>query len=257
MRADLALTTLNLAKSRTHAQDLIKEGVVYYNDQLIKKPSQEIQDINKIKVLKETIYVSRGAYKLLSALEIFPIELKNKVVADIGASTGGFTEVSLLNGAKKVYAIDVGHDQLAAKLKSDERVINLEGVNIKHGISLDELVDVVVADLSFISLKLVIIEMMKLVNLGGDAIVLVKPQFEVGPSGIGKNGIVKEGYYTRNAILSLCDFLQENQIALIDFSKCGIEGKDGNQEYFFHLKPKGNSSLTKEDLIKKFEEYKI
>lgn len=257
MRADLALTTLNLAKSRTHAQDLIKEGVVFYQDQLVKKASQEIQDLQKIVVKKDVIYVSRGAYKLLSALELFPISLENKIVADVGASTGGFTEVSLLKGAKKVYAIDVGHDQLAEKLRNDQRVVNLEGLNIKNGVTLEELVDVVVADLSFISLKLVIIPIMNLLKENGEAVVLIKPQFEVGQSGLGKNGIVKVGEFTRQAIVSLYEFLISNNVAVSDCARCGIEGKDGNQEYFFHLKRNGDSKLSKSDLEKKFKEWKI
>lgn len=257
MRADLALISLQLAKSRTHAQDLIKEGVVYYHESVVKKSSQEIADTSKLSVKKTVIFVSRGAYKLLSAIDSFSINFNGLVVADVGASTGGFTEVALMNGAAKVFAIDVGHDQLADKLKNDPRVINLEGLNIKNGVVLSELVDIVVADLSFISLKLVILPMMKLIKFGGEAIVLIKPQFEVGQKGIGKNGIVKEGEFTKNAIVELYNFLVENNIAIYDCAKSDIVGKDGNQEYFFYLGNGTNSKLSFTELETKFEAWGI
>lgn len=255
MRADLALVKLNLAKSRTHAQDLIKENVVYYNGEAIKKSSQEISDFSKLEVRKEVIFVSRGAYKLQAALTDFSVQLNGKVVADVGASTGGFTEVSLLNGASKVYAIDVGHNQLAKKLCDDLRVINMEGINIKSGCTLPELVDVVVADLSFISLKLVLNPIMTLLKDNGEAIVLIKPQFEVGKAGIGKNGIVKDKSFSTKAILELFIFCEAEKIAVRNFSLCAIEGKDGNQEFFFHLSKNGESLLCESQIIEKLKEW--
>ncbi len=257
MRADQALITRQLAKSRTHAQDLIKEGVVFYDSIQIKKPSQTVQDPAKLIVHKEHIYVSRGANKLLSAINSFSLNFTNKIVADVGASTGGFSEVALLAGALKVYAIDVGHDQLADKIKNDKRVVNLEGINIKNGVILPELVDVAVADLSFISLKLVATQIMNLLNDEGEAIVLIKPQFEVGRIGIGKNGIVKNGEYTKNAILALYQFLLEIKIAVNGFAKSDTIGKDGNQEYFFHLSKKLPSYLSEKELLKKLGEWEL
>ncbi|MCK6596229.1 MAG: TlyA family RNA methyltransferase [Bacteriovoracaceae bacterium] len=245
MRVDKALTELKLAKSRTHAQDLIDEGVVYYRQVQVKKASQEVELID-LEVRKEIIYVSRGAYKLKSAAELFKINFSDKIMADVGASTGGFTDFCLRAGAQKVYALDVGHDQLDPSLRADARVINLEGVNIKNGYQLPEKVDVVVADLSFISLKLVLVPMMNLLNENGEAIVLVKPQFEVGPKGLDKSGIVKDALLAKNAILELWKWGLEQDFFIVGFGPCGIAGKDGNQEYFFHLKKGGNNILESE-----------
>lgn len=242
MRVDKALTELKLAKSRTHAQDLIEEGVVFYRNLQVKKASQEVE-LDELEVRKEVIYVSRGAYKLKSAQELFHIDFSSKIIADVGASTGGFTDYCLREGALKVYALDVGHDQLDVRLRQDPRVINLEGINIKNGFQLPEKVDVVVADLSFISLRLVLIPMMDLLKDSGEAVVLVKPQFEVGPKGLDKSGIVKDSSLAKAAILELWQWSLDKEFVIIGFGPCGISGKDGNQEYFFHLKKSGNKIL--------------
>lgn len=242
MRVDKALTELKLAKSRTHAQDLIEEGVVFYRNLQVKKASQEVE-LDELEVRKEVIYVSRGAYKLKSAQELFHIDFSSKIIADVGASTGGFTDYCLREGALKVYALDVGHDQLDVRLRQDPRVINLEGINIKNGFQLPEKVDVVVADLSFISLRLVLIPMMDLLKDSGEAVVLVKPQFEVGPKGLDKSGIVKDSCLAKAAILELWQWSLDKEFVIIGFGPCGISGKDGNQEYFFHLKKSGNKIL--------------
>lgn len=242
MRVDKALTELKLAKSRTHAQDLIDEGVVFYRNLQVKKASQEVE-LDELEVRKDVIYVSRGAYKLKSAQELFQIDFKTKIIADVGASTGGFTDYCLREGALKVYALDVGHDQLDSRLREDSRVINFEGINIKNGFQLPEKVDVVVADLSFISLRLVLIPMMELLKDTGEAVVLVKPQFEVGPKGLDKSGIVKDSSLAKAAILDLWQWSLDKEFAIVGFGPCGISGKDGNQEYFFHLKKSGNKIL--------------
>ncbi len=251
MRADKALLELKLAKSRTHASDLIDEGVVFYKNQKVKKASQDVE-LHDLIVQKEIIYVSRGAYKLKSAIEIFHIDPKEKIVADVGASTGGFTDLCLRSGCTKVYAIDVGHNQLAESLVNDSRVINLEGVNIKNGLELPEKVDLVVSDLSFISLKLVLKPMMNLLKENAQAIVLIKPQFEVGPGGLSKNGIVKDQVLVGETILGLFDWAQTQNIPVNDLSKSEIAGKDGNQEYFFLLGDK-TKMLNRNELEKKLK----
>lgn len=250
MRVDKALTELKLAKSRTHAQDLIDEGVVFYRNHQIKKASQEVE-LEELEVRKEIIYVSRGAYKLKSAQELFQINFTGKIIADVGASTGGFTDYCLREGALKVYALDVGHDQLDPSLRQDSRVINLEGINIKNGYQLPEKVDVVVADLSFISLKLVLIPMMDLLNESGEAVVLVKPQFEVGPKGLDKSGIVKDSSLAQHAIVELWKWSLDKAFVIVGFGPCGIAGKDGNQEYFFYLKKSG-TKILESDISKYF-----
>ncbi len=240
MRADKALLQIQLAKSRTHAQDLISEGVVFASNKLVKKASEEVNP-DFLEVRKDLIYVSRGAYKLESAAKNFNLDFVDKIIADVGASTGGFTDYCLRNGASKIYAIDVGHDQLAPDLRSNEKVINLEGINIKNGYELPEKVDLIVADLSFISLKLVVSKMMDLGHENSFACLLVKPQFEVGKNNLGKGGIVKSLEAVEVAILDLYEFIIQKHFTVLNFCQCGISGKDGNQEYFFFIGKNGNN----------------
>ncbi len=156
------------------------------------------------------------------------------MIADIGASTGGFTEYALINGAMKVFAIDVGHDQLAKKLCDHEQVVNLEGTNIKNELNLGELCDMAVVDLSFISLKLVAHNIAKLLKNNGELVLLVKPQFEVGKEGIGKNGIVKDLDLVDKTLKELERYFESINILLINVIKWPIKGKSGNQEYLFY-----------------------
>jgi 23S rRNA (cytidine1920-2'-O)/16S rRNA (cytidine1409-2'-O)-methyltransferase len=191
--------------------------------------------LEQLEILKENLYVSRGAHKIEGALKDFKIDPKDLIVADVGASTGGFTEYVLSLGAQKVYAIDVGHDQLAESLKKNSKVINLEGVNIKFPYSLSELVDLVVVDLSFISVRLVLKNIFELVRPGGKIVVLVKPQFEVGRAGLSKNGIVKSEELRLNAINDLKLWCNENKFLVENETSCAIAGKTGNQEHFFYF----------------------
>lgn len=233
-RIDKVLTSLGLASSRSQANQLIKEGVVYYQDQQISKSSQIVEPVG-IEVRKDIQYVGRGAYKLKGALEKFKVDPTNMVVADVGASTGGFTDYLLKSGAKKVYALDVGHDQLATSLREDKRVVNLEGVNIRYGYELPELVDLAVADLSYISLKLVLESIFNLVSPKGKLIILVKPQFEVGREALGKGGIVKDSQARGQALLDLYDFCQEKGFYIENAMRSPIQGKTGNIEYLFYF----------------------
>lgn len=234
-RLDICLNDQELVPTRSQARSLIKNGSILVNGAVVKKPGFLISTEDQIEVTEE-IFVGRGALKLRRALEDFNIRVDGLVAADIGASTGGFTEILLKNGAKKVYAIDVGHDQLAKSLLSDERVINREGINVKYPIDLDELCDLAVIDLSFISLRKVIINIKNIISTKGQIIALIKPQFEVGPEKLGKNGIVKN---ESDRIAALEDL--KNYFIELDFTICGvidspIQGKEGNREFLIHLR---------------------
>lgn len=234
-RADLALVEAGLAPTRSQATLLIEEGVVFHQNKPVKKSAEKVS-INSLEVKKAVLYVSRGAHKIEGALAHFNVDPRDMIVADIGASTGGFTDYVLnTKFAKKVYAIDVGHDQLAKKLREDSRVINLEGINIKNGHTLPEEVDLAVVDLSFISLKLVMAAIFSLVKKGGKVIALVKPQFEVGREGLDKNGIVKNAELRLETVKNLKEWCEENHFHVIDQCVSPIAGKTGNVEYFFYL----------------------
>ena len=233
-RIDIALVKLKHASTRSQARLLIKEGVVFYKGQKIEKPGFLVNS-EEIEVKKEKTFVGRGGDKLEGVLLEMDLDLQEKVIADVGASTGGFTDVVLRRGAKKVYAIDVGKDQLAKELKEDRRVVNYEGINIKNGLELSEKVDFCVVDLSFISLRLVLEKIFELLNQEGKALVLVKPQFEAGLDKVGKKGVVKDSMVRLEVLLELFDWCFDRGIYLENFLPSSVQGKKGNQEYFFLL----------------------
>lgn len=193
-RIDKILVELGLLKTRSQAKMLIEQGCIYHNNIVVKKSGLKVCRDDKFEIKEMELFVSRGAYKLKKAIESFRLDFKGKIVADIGASTGGFTQVALDSGASKVYAVDVGHDQLSEVLKEDLRVINIERTNIKFPLELKEKVDYCVVDLSFISIKLVYDNIHALLNRGGKAVVLIKPQFEAGKERLGKQGLVSEDH---------------------------------------------------------------
>lgn len=229
-RIDKVLVDKKILLTRSQARMLIEQGDVYCNGVQVKKAGQKVLPTDHFEIKERSLYVSRGAYKLEKALDEFKIDPKEMTVCDVGASTGGFTQVLLERGAKKVYAIDVGTDQLSPLLKEDSRVINLEGVNIKKPLELEELADLCVVDLSFISLKLVFHNIISLLKEGGKVVALVKPQFEAGKERIGKNGIVKEEI--REVVFSeVLDWMKENHFEVLNQIVSPITGKTGNVEY--------------------------
>lgn len=234
IRLDQFLVNQNLIKSRSQGNMLIKKGEILVDGIIQTKPGFLVNEENKIEIPKE-IYVGRGAFKLLEALEEFSISVESLVVADIGASTGGFTQVLLKNGAMKVYAIDVGHDQLAPDLISDHRVINMEGVNVKYPIDIKELVDLAVIDLSFISLKKVILNIKNILKPQGKVVALIKPQFEVGKENLGKGGIVKSEELQRKALKEVHECFIQNGFSYKKSISSPILGKDGNKEFLSYL----------------------
>lgn len=233
-RVDKVLVDAGLVSSRSQALLLIEEGVVFYQGEKVEKASK-IVTVETLEVRKSVQYVSRGAHKIEGALARFQVAVDNKVIADVGASTGGFTDYVLKSGAKKVYCIDVGHDQLAPALRSDPRVENFEGVNIKHPYELSVKVDLAVVDLSFISIKLVLKNIFDLVKTDGKIIALIKPQFEVGQSGLDNNGIVKSEGHRLVMLHELKEWCKAQGFVLVDQCESPILGKNGNKEYFFYF----------------------
>lgn len=240
IRLDQLLVQKNIVASRSKASELIKSGKIKVNGNIVTKTSSSFLENVLIELdSDEILYVGRGAHKIEGAHKDFNLSFENKVVADIGACTGGFTDYALLNGASKSYAIDVGHHQLDKKLINDPRVINLEGTNIRDLESLDELVDIAVIDLSHISQMLTIKNCSHLVKTGGEIISLFKPQFEVGMGNLGKGGIVKDLELTTQKKIEFINYCETLNLEFIQEVKCAITGKKGNQEYFLYFKKKG------------------
>jgi 23S rRNA (cytidine1920-2'-O)/16S rRNA (cytidine1409-2'-O)-methyltransferase len=242
MRIDQFLILKGYFQSRSQAQDFIERGLIKYNGKLVTKPSLQIQDQdvdenNFVIEMPDFIPVGRGYEKLNGALEVFQIDCAGKIACDVGASTGGFSQCLLMRGIKKIYAVDVGESQLDNKIKCDPRVINLEKTNIKDltGFGEGELMDIIVMDLSFISLRLVIENVLGLMKpTSSDLVVLFKPQFEVGAKNLNKQGIVKNHLIAFNA---LKNFLNDySQFSLWDITPSSLAGRGGNQEYFLHFK---------------------
>lgn len=230
-RIDRILEERNFVDTRSKAKTIIEKGLVEVDGKIITKAGEKILLDASIKILTEKIYVSRAAYKLIAAIEKFKPEIKNKVIADVGASTGGFTEVLLENGASRVYAIDVGHGQLHASLLNDARVINQEGINIKYPHELPEKVDFAVTDLSFISLRLVLDNIFNLIKADGYLIALIKPQFEAGKDRMGKDAVIRDEKLRSDVLNELLLWLEENNYHYETIIDSPIAGKDGNLEY--------------------------
>ena len=237
MRADIFLYEKGYAKSRSAAQALIKNGAVYINGKPLQKPSEHIIETDKIEIRGELPkFVSRGGYKLEAALDTFNIDVKGLVCADIGASTGGFTDCLLQRGAAKVYAIEGGRDQLDATLLRDPRVVSIEGLNAREleFVHLNELCDIAVIDVSFISQTLIIPNIKKILKDGGIFVSLIKPQFESGREGVGKNGIAKPEYREAacKRVISFCECAGfENKGLTVS----PIKGGDGNTEFLSYF----------------------
>jgi 23S rRNA (cytidine1920-2'-O)/16S rRNA (cytidine1409-2'-O)-methyltransferase len=232
-RIDKQLVDLGLVRSRARAHELIKSGNVSSHGQVITKPSHEVDEIDLL-VKDNENYVGRGAQKIASAGEAFNLKFEGKTIVDVGSSTGGFTDFALRNGAEKVYAIDVGVNQLDFSLRSDPRVVVMEETDIR-AVDPMEQVDMAVIDVSFISLVYIWPAVLKWVKAEGEILSLVKPQFEVGPSAIGKGGIVKDLEQHHRILRQLQEYAETIGLKLTAAHPCGIKGKAGNQEYFFYF----------------------
>ena len=239
LRADMFLVRNGYAKSRTEAQSAIRSGRLKVNGEIVSKPSRTLDPHAQIEYVKPHPYVSRGALKLLAALDHFDLSPQDRVCLDVGASTGGFTEVLLERGASKVYAVDVGHSQMHPKVRRDERVVACDGVNAR-ALTRAQVLETPYAltiDVSFIGLKLALPPALSLAGAGAWLVALVKPQFEVGKFAIGKGGIVKDAEAREAAVKNVSEWIGDQAGWTIQgHIESPIEGGDGNREYLIAAK---------------------
>lgn len=238
IRLDVALFERGLAPSREKAKAIIMAGIVYVNNQKSDKAGKEIHEDDVIEVRGSTLkYVSRGGLKLEKAMQCFPIKLEHKICMDVGASTGGFTDCMLMNGASKVYSIDVGYGQLAWKLRTDERVINLERTNFRYVTDeqVPDKIDFSSVDVSFISLKHILPNLNTLLTSDGQAVCLIKPQFEAGREKVGKKGVVSDLNTHLEVVERVISLAVENGFSVNGLEFSPVKGPEGNIEYLIYL----------------------
>ena len=238
LRLDSFIVEKGFIKSRERAKSLIMAGKVFVDNNLIDKPGTLIQKSAQIIIKKdENPFVSRGGLKLEKALKTIPLSVKNLTCLDIGASTGGFTDCLLQNGAKKVYAVDVGYGQLDWSLRQDNRVVVIERTNIRYMPyeKINNKLDIIVADTSFISLKIVIPSAEKFMKHGCIILALIKPQFEAGRNNVGKGGVVKDKTIRHNVINDLKFFFKNREYLVKNVIPSPILGSKGNKEYILYL----------------------
>ena len=255
-RLDIALTERGYAESREKAKALIMAGIVYVNNQKSDKAGNTVKPDDIIEVRGETLkYVSRGGLKLEKAMKSFDISLDGCICADIGASTGGFTDCMLQNGATKVYSIDVGYGQLAWKLRTDSRVINLERTNFRYVTreQVPDELDFASVDVSFISLYHIFPVLRTLLKQDGRAVCLIKPQFEAGKENVGKKGVVRDKSVHIAVIEKIVTLINENKFSLLGLDFSPIKGPEGNIEYLCFIEksesPENRCEITAEELV--------
>ena len=248
-RLDVLLVERGLAASRERAKSCIMAGLAVVDGKKIDKCGALVPQTAEIILLGDNIgYVSRGGLKLAKALTYFSIDLSGKIMADVGASTGGFTDCALKNGAGKVFAIDVGYGQLAWSLRTDERVINMERTNIRQ-VNLERLgvlVDFAAIDVAFISLEKVLPVVKEILTPAGEIVALIKPQFEAGREKIGKKGVVKDPSIHKEVILKILDCAKSLLLYPAGICYSPIKGPEGNIEYLLHIKNTDSMSNIKE-----------
>lgn len=239
-RLDVLLVRQGLAQSREKAKAVIMAGDVFVNGQREDKAGAMFAEEKvKIEVRGEKLkYVSRGGLKLEKAMQKFHLDLTNKICMDIGASTGGFTDCMLQNGASKVYAVDVGHGQLAWKLRNDERVVCMEKTNFRYVVREDiaDDLDFASVDVSFISLSKILPPARALLKDGGEMVCLIKPQFEAGREKVGKKGVVRDAAVHLEVIETVLRFASQAGFAVLDLTYSPVKGPEGNIEYLVHLR---------------------
>jgi 23S rRNA (cytidine1920-2'-O)/16S rRNA (cytidine1409-2'-O)-methyltransferase len=233
-RLDVRMVELGLAESRQKAQAVIMSGQVFVDDKRVDKSGAAVADGAVIEVRGKTLpYVSRGGLKLEKAMQLWPIRLEGVTAMDCGASTGGFTDCMLQNGARKVYAVDVGYGQLAWKLRSDERVVCMERTNARYltAEQIPEPLDFASVDVSFISLSLILPALRPLMAPTGELVCLIKPQFEAGKGKVGKNGVVREPEIHLEVLEHFLDHAAQSGFTVRDITFSPIRGPEGNIEY--------------------------
>ena len=238
-RLDQLVFERGFTDSRERAKTTVMSGLVFVNGQRVDKPGTAVPPDAQIEVRGDALpFVSRGGFKLDKALKVFPVDPAGKTCLDCGASTGGFTDVLLQHGAKKVYAVDLGYGQLAWKLRTDERVVNLERTNLRYitAEQIPEPIDLAVMDVSFISIRLVLPAIRPLLKPGADFICLIKPQFEAGREEVGKKGVVRDSAVHVRVVEGILDFVETAGYSAVGLDYSPIRGPEGNIEYLCHLK---------------------
>lgn len=235
VRLDTLLTEMGLAESRNRAQALIIAGKVRVGDQVVTKPGTRVSTEADITIERDLPYVSRGGLKLVAALDKFKLDPTGAICADVGASTGGFTDLLLQRGAAQVYAIDVGYGQLAWKLRQDARVVVMERTNARYLEALPEPVSLVTIDVSFISLKLILPVVKKWLATPGFIIALVKPQFEAGRNQVGKGGVVRDRAVHRQVLEDIIRYAESIELSPLGLTLSSITGPAGNYEFLAYF----------------------
>ena len=249
-RLDVLLVERRLADSREKAKAVIMAGIVYVDGQKEDKAGSMFDVTSNIELRGSTLkYVSRGGLKLEKAMEEFPVNLENSVCMDVGSSTGGFTDCMLMNGATKVYSVDVGHGQLAWKLRQDERVVVMEKTNIRYVLPehIEDVLDFASIDVSFISLTKVLVPVKALLKTDGKIVCLIKPQFEAGREKVGKKGVVRDISTHKEVISGIVEFAFETGFSVLGLDFSPIRGPEGNIEYLVFLSKDKEKQLIIDD----------
>ena len=251
-RLDVLISERGLSESREKAKALIMSGVVYVNNEKQLKAGTEFEETVEIIISDTLKYVSRGGYKLEKTINNYGLDLEGRICADIGSSTGGFTDCMLQNNASKVYAVDVGYGQLAWSLRNDPRVVCLERTNARyltHEVIPDNL-DFFSMDVSFISVKLILPAVYDLMNDHGQGVILIKPQFEAGKNKIGKNGVIRDPSVHKEVLEDITSFLEKNGFGILALDYSPIKGPKGNIEFLAYVeKNSASNSFNIDDVI--------
>ena len=256
-RLDVLLVEQGLADSREKAKAIIMSGIVYVDNNKEDKAGTTFEETSKIEVRGNTLkYVSRGGLKLEKAMNNFGVTLDGKVCMDVGASTGGFPDCMLQNGAVKVYSVDVGHGQLAWKLRNDDRVVCMEKTNIRYVTpdDIDDVIEFASIDVSFISLTKVLPAVRELLTQDGEIVCLIKPQFEAGREKVGKKGVVRELSTHVEVVEMIVDYARANGFRTLHLSYSPIKGPEGNIEYLLHITKDENRDNEEFDIKALVEE---
>lgn len=252
-RLDILLVKRGLAESREKAKAIIMSGNVFVDDQREDKAGSTFDETCNILVKGNTLkYVSRGGYKLEKAIEEYGLELQDKICMDVGSSTGGFTDCMLQNGANKVYAVDVGTNQLAWSLRQDSRVVCMEKTNIRYVTPEDiqDRIDFISIDVAFISLTKVLTPVYELLKEDGEVVCLIKPQFEAGREKVGKKGVVRDKNVHIDVIEKVIEFAESINFKVLNLNFSPIKGPEGNIEYLLYIKKTDETIIYTNSVIK-------
>ncbi len=239
VRLDVLLVERGMIESRERANALVLAGDVKVNHQVVTRPAANVPSDAELEIVKPPPYVSRGGLKLAHALDSFDLSVQGLTMLDVGASTGGFTDVLLKRGARRVYAVDVGRGQLAWQLRQDPRVVSMERTNIRYLVALPEPIDAAVVDVSFISLTLALASIIRLVRPSGWIVALVKPQFEAGRSEVGKGGVVRNPAVHRSVLLNVLTWARDHGLSIGGCTPSPVLGPAGNREFLVLLRLNG------------------